>query len=356
MARLRGRLALTLFGLTVGLLLAEAGLRVVMQLRPDHLTALEDSRAPLRTPGRWADLGDLLCPVPDPGRLYALRPNSACRFMDVDVITDAWGHRVIQSTPPTPSTNAVGVDLLGLGDSVIFGWGVPAGDAFLEIAAQHLRARRPDRAWRTMNTGVPGYNTAMQAATLRHLLAQGVRPHVIVVTWVQNDLDLPNFLRTPVDPWTCRRVFVWELLRGRFSTHVLSQAPGSRDQPNRFEFNPDRVPPAYRHMVGWDNWERHVGNIADAAGDIGAKVVLLAEHSLPPRVREACTKAGIAAVDHDDAWKAWCAQRGIPNPVTARRLSATDNHPSIAAHAVMGRTLADWIDTNLPPSQIRTPE
>jgi hypothetical protein len=58
------------------------------------------------------------------------------------------------------------VRIVGIGDSVLFGSGVAHGDTFLAVLENLLAAALPGRRVSTVNTGVPGYNTTMEVATL----------------------------------------------------------------------------------------------------------------------------------------------------------------------------------------------
>src|SRR4029079_4474868 len=97
------------------------------------------------------------------------------------------------------------------------------------------------------------YNTAMEAALLR---ARGVafRPDVVLVDFVDNDLDLPNFLLSPQDHTRRDPCFFVDLARRGWRSKWLDPhtpfvwAPG--DGPGHFESDPSRVPAEYRHLGG----------------------------------------------------------------------------------------------------------
>ena len=56
-----------------------------------------------------------------------------------------------------------------------------------------LNAAYPQKTWEIINTGVPGYNTVMEVATMR---AKGLalEPDIVILNVVTNDLNLPTRL------------------------------------------------------------------------------------------------------------------------------------------------------------------
>src|SRR5262249_38307858 len=85
--------------------------------------------------------------------------------------------------------------IVGLGDSVMWGWGVSDDEYYLALLSQYLNQSAPDGySWEIINTAVPGYNTAMEAETLKE---KGLHydPELVIIDYVSNDLSLPNFIR-----------------------------------------------------------------------------------------------------------------------------------------------------------------
>ena len=52
--------------------------------------------------------------------------------------------------------------VLGVGDSLMFGWGVDEGRDYLSVLERRLEREHPERSWEVINTAVPGYNTVME--------------------------------------------------------------------------------------------------------------------------------------------------------------------------------------------------
>src|SRR5205085_10505957 len=106
--------------------------------------------------------------------------------------------------------------IVGIGDSYMFGQGVSDEESYLSLLQSSLRASRPGREWQALNLAVPGYNTVMEVATLR-TVGLSFQPDVVVLEVVGNDLDLPNFIRTPAPVSSLRRSFVVDFLARRLA-------------------------------------------------------------------------------------------------------------------------------------------
>jgi lysophospholipase L1-like esterase len=126
----------------------------------------------------------------DDARLpYVMRPGLETDVRGVHVRLNEYGLRGPSVAPaPPPGVHRV----LALGDSVAFGQGMSAAEAFPAVLESRLNAQGPGR-WEVVNAGVAGYNTQAELAYLeRHGLA--LAPRTIVVGFNLNDFDRPPVL------------------------------------------------------------------------------------------------------------------------------------------------------------------
>jgi hypothetical protein len=156
-------------------------------------------------------LGHVVRLSPDPRVVYELVPDLDVDFLGARLRTNADGFRG-KALPPARTRAAVRV--VGLGDSVMFGWGVSEEETYLARLVPLLEGASPGVAWEVMNTAVPGYNTVMEVATLE---AKGLRfdPDLVVLNFVGNDLGLPNFIEERPDTLSLRRSFLLDFVRAR---------------------------------------------------------------------------------------------------------------------------------------------
>ena len=115
----------------------------------------------------------------DPDLLWRMAPG---RRQDggADVRINQWGLRGPEPQPERPEV----ADVLVLGDSSIFGWGVEEDQTFGAVAVAGLQAA----GWRArlLNGGTPGYSST-QSRLLLDELVQRVRPEVVVVASLWSD-------------------------------------------------------------------------------------------------------------------------------------------------------------------------
>jgi len=357
--RRRARLLLVAGTLVVGFLAIEVGLRVVA-VRRDLLLAMA-SPPPLPPPGSDFKLVHMLEPDPDPLVVYRLRAGLRGRFHGAALETNALGLRGPETTRDKPP----GVRrLVGLGDSVQFGWGVEVEDRYLDRCAASLTGA--GRTTEALALAVPGYNTVMEVAAFE---ARGVvlDPDVVVLGFFANDLDLPNFLwGGGTSPWTLRRSFLWTwivqgLVRGGRRPLVLD---AELRPAVAFVDNPEdraeewRVEPEFAPLVGWEHCLGALDRLAASSRERGFGVVVLPWASHPDaadpildRFLAACRERGFEAIDPRPTLLAERRRRNLgPQGLW---LSADDVHPNRVGHAILARLLEEALSGTVGPEDSR---
>ena len=119
-----------------------------------------------------------------------------------------------------------------------------------------LAARRAG-ALEAVNLAVPGYNAVMEVETLREK-GLGFRPDIVIVEFIGNDLDLPNFIAAEPPVLSLRRWFLADFVKQRLRSRRrgagesgLVAAPRETWDLGKYRSEPDSVPAAYRDLVGW---------------------------------------------------------------------------------------------------------
>ncbi len=115
---------------------------------------------------------------------YRNRPGLEGRFYGAAVRINALGMRDREVGPKAPGEYRI----LVLGDSVPFGIGVSYEDSLPHQLEQRLQAGHPGRRVRTLNLGVPSYNTEQQLIQLNGL---GLRlePDAAILLFSSNDIE-----------------------------------------------------------------------------------------------------------------------------------------------------------------------
>jgi lysophospholipase L1-like esterase len=318
----RRRWRLALASTLTALLLAEVIARAVL--------AAWNAQPPPKPPQGEVLLVQMLQPSPHPDVVYELQPRLDCVFRGVPVATNSHGWR----GPELDATRAERpFRVLCLGDSVLFGWGVPWPDTGVARLQERLRAALPAHRVDVIGTGVPGYNTVMQAALLRAHSA--LAPDVVLLDIVDNDLDLPNFLLAPASFWRVDHCYLLDLARRVWRSRWLD--PRNRfewapiDASGRFVADPALAPAAYRYLVGADACRRALASIRELGAQRGFRVLVTSHHGLGEPFAGFCRELGLPVVEVRTAIEAHLRANG-PAAAAALRVAADDPHPSALVH------------------------
>ena len=362
MTRPRGplpALLLTAFGTCTGLLLLETLARVIAVRGERHEGRLDRDLAQLAgpRPRSSATLGQMIRKSPNPGIVYELRPRLDVVFAGGRVTTSDAGHRGLDVARPKPAST---FRIVGIGDSYMFGQGVFDEETYLARLATLLVDNPARPRVETVNLAVPGFNTAMEVEMLRERGA-ALDPDLVLIEIVGNDLDLPNFLWSAVDPWTPRRSFLLDFIRSRFADSARPQASGSglSEAPHdsgaatpTYARDDERVPKAYRSLVGLRAFQTALSDLAEFGRAHGVPVLALTHGVWFEDNMVAALKSNdIPVFVLRSALRQRARRLGAPDyQRSPLAISPTDLHPSAAGHQAIAEELATWLKEQLPQS------
>jgi lysophospholipase L1-like esterase len=346
------RLGLVASSVVAGLLALEIAVRLVVAFDRNYLDELGSS--PAIEPDRELALGDLVRQNADDSIVYELRPGVQGRFLGMPVVINSLGMRDRERVPAKgPETFRV----VGLGDSLMFGWGVRQEETFLALLEKELNARPSKANFEIWNLAVPGYNSVQEVAMFA-AKADSIRPDLVIVNWVGNDMDLPNFLAERPDVYSPRRSFLFELMRRRWRAWRGKRVSSSTLVPVPFDessrlpnLTAEKVPARYRPLLGTENMLQALDRLARLARQYGIRPVVLFDWNSPqadPAKAESHYSSRVAV-------KEWCAARGYQVVDTEERvlrylqshdldaralwLSSSDPHPSVLRHRLIAEEL-----------------
>jgi lysophospholipase L1-like esterase len=343
--------------LTAGAVLATAGLleaafRLAAHFENRGLLGASVDTAPLPAPGTRATLGQMIRRTRNPRLVYELKPGLDVVFAGARTTTDGTGSRTIAGKPADPSARRI----VGIGDSYMFGQGVADGETYLSVLQRRLAPAGP---WSVVNLAVPGYNTAMEVASLEEK-ALATPPRIVVIEVVGNDMDLPNFIREPARVWAYDRSFLAAFVAGRVRrlrrAPVSLESDGLRDAPEaaagpvaHFEDDPARVPPEYADMVGWPAFERSLRELARLRDAHGFAVVVLSQSPgfdwFDRRSRRLCVQLGLPFLDVGRAVRRYVSDHGFPDYLRSPlAVSPDDPHPSAQGHELAAAELHRFLE------------
>lgn len=335
------RAALVL-GAALGTSLAlEAALRAraAIEDRRTLLRALE--RPPDIPADRRVELGHIVRLSRNPRIVYELVPNIQVIFRGQWVTLNAAGFRGHDQPLEKPKD---AVRIVGLGDSVMFGWGVADGSEYLTLLESRLNREYPERQWQVVNLSVPGYNTVMEVETLKEKGLR-LRPDLVVLGYCGNDLSLPSFIRDERDYFSLHESFLWQFVRERLTRGTPERDPSGltkgegAEELRGFEDDPGRVPRAYADMVGRDAFVRVLKELGALGREHAFEALILAYPTVPKAMRPVVSEPGLPVLDTAERVQQFLrAHGGVPfkgSPLTL----GSDPHPSNAGHALVADAL-----------------
>jgi hypothetical protein len=348
----RARLLLAVLGLAAGALLAEAALRTRAYLA--YRGTLSSGRAlpPDPLPGSRVRLGQLIRRSAHHRLVYELRPGLRVVYEGGAVSTNADGFR----GPDRVEARPAGVlRIVGLGDSFMFGQGVHDEETHLALLERRLGSAE------VLNLAVPGYNAAMEVEALER---KGLRyqPDLVLIEFLGNDLDLPNFIAADPQVLSPRRWFLRDFVDERLARRErplpaddshLAVAPRRPDDAALFERDPSRVPAPYRDLVGWPAVETAYRRLAEMGQEHGFRVALLHWQSsaAEPRLVRLARELDLPVLNLSEPAEAYARAHGFASWADSPLvLGQGDNHPSALGHRVTSEAVYGFlVDSGLAP-------
>jgi len=358
----------------VTLLVVEGIIRLGHYLHDDRRplnVQLQSSRAQAQSSLHGLSLGDIVQPSRYAGIVYELKPNVRGQFMGQSVVISSQGlHDYEYSRRKPPGTFRI----VGVGDSSLFGWGVPFEDSGLKVLERRLNAEFGGQKFEVINFAVPGYNTAMEAETFVQRCLE-YSPDLVILNFNTNDYDVPNFMRLPKDLTTLRRSYVFDLAYSVYEgvAGLAGREPppfdfGNRTTPLSEAAHLDEdpaLPDEYRYMVGAKGVVRALERLAGAARERAIPFVVFTVKAYP----------GVVANYERDEWRD--GQRELleresrrlgfhflntyPNymdylkryPNANFAVSQADGHPNSLAHSIDAQAMFDFLVAHqlLPPDK-----
>jgi len=352
------RLALVAVATLVALLIGEAACRVLSHLANQQTLDVAFSTRRHVEEGQRVALIDILQMSTNDRIIFELKRGMRdVPFKGAPFSTNSHGFRGPEvEVAEGPDT----VTIVGLGDSVMFGYGVADERPYLAVLERHLNHKYPQKRWRCINTAAPAYNTVMEVETLRsRALAFG--PDLVILGLVSNDLVLPPYMRAEVDVFDPGRSFLFErLLAG---TRWADDRNGfdlreGRDARLVFRSGLDEAPETperYKNMTGWEPFRAALGDLQSMAAEHGFRVVtftnteddttermtrLAAEHHWPhvtllPEIQRYLREHGGGE---------WSPER--PEAYLASKLAVApdDGHPSPMQHQLAAAKLLNELE------------
>lgn len=321
----------------ITLVLIEIGFRIVFYKQDTRVLSQLEKYAKPPHPKKNTPLGNLIRLNDNPKIIYEWKPNISARFKGARIKINEKGFRG-KVVPRQKSKNTVRI--MGLGDSVMFGWGVEEGENFMEVLQKLLKEAYPTCEWEVVNTAVPGYTTWMEVETLAEK-GLAYMPDVVIINFVNNDLELPAFIAEQVNYFSLSNSFVIDYFRSKQKPHEeIVKTRASRFAANRPYQR--RVPPRYQGLEGLVAHKEAMLRLKELSIEHGFELMVVGFNlaGYPPGVAEVWTELELEEIKKPKDFRNDFIQRNqISEPDKALRLSPTDAHPSVLGHQYIAENI-----------------
>ncbi|MFH0880793.1 MAG: SGNH/GDSL hydrolase family protein [Lentisphaerota bacterium] len=233
--------------------------------------------------------------------------------------------------------------IAGLGDSVMFGWGVDQNDFYLKVLERKLNELpQPHPRYEVMNFALPGYNTYMEVAAFEEK-ALPFHPDLVIIQFVNNDFGIPHFMLRPPDPFTLEKSFLWELIatrRGWISSDDEQNLIGDRLEGLDMKKKRQVVAP-YWHMVGPRGYRRAMEKLAALTRPLNIPVIILRGSYSEQQgqiINHIATAQGFHLLDIGPYSESVLSEMGLTDEEKANRallwVGPGDHHPNALGHEI----------------------
>jgi len=332
---------ISILSLFLILLFLEISIRVSLYFKNQKNFEEVMSNLPELKPNVPANLADIIRPSKYPGIIYELRPNVKASFMNVQIETNNEGWRG-KLCPIHKDKNTIRI--VTIGDSHMFGWGVSEDKRYTNILENMLNLKFPEKRWEIINTAVPGYNTYMEVETLKRK-ALIYKPDIVIMEYIGNDLELPNFIMNNTDYLNFRKSFLLVFLKGKIKlldTKLnLIAIPMITDAiTGRLRFSGENeinmVPEKYRYLVGWNSFAKSMLKLKKMQQAYNFDVIIRISHNwpktMPLKIIKLCNQFKFYVL--------YSPQKHKPPSLI---LSNEDEHPSVLGHKLIAEGFFDYI-------------
>jgi hypothetical protein len=236
--------------------------------------------------------------------------------------------------------------LLVLGDSVPFGIGVRYEDSFPHQLEAQLHRNHPGRRFRTINMGVPSYNTEQELIQFRNM-GLSLQPDAVMLMFVDNDIQTKRGAREKGHRWyevlknsyaVTTAVLIWKKLGRLISPHGASTADPAGTDITRVsleDYRPDSAP--------WQAVDRSLSAIHRLCKARKIPFVLFTnsgERVVTDLLKGVAGREGFPLV----VLNAFEDPRWAGQDRSRFRISVMDAHPSTLGNLVFATLMAEHLD------------
>jgi len=272
----------------VSFIICEAIFRFYLNIKPEHriIRATSPDEKNENPEGAGYTPATMIDISADPDLAYVLKPNLRGFFAGHPLKTNSFGMRGDEVPVEKPANT---LRILGLGDSVLFGWGLKYEDSVMPVLAREIHDKLGVNT-ETLNTSVPSYNTYTEVKVYQKL-GRKFKPDIVVLLLVGNDFGFPSSMVEPVRPFSLKKSYIVEQLRRFIIPYVSDSSSEEEDIVNRNTWERmkrltggekekrrqwlEEIERYYAKMAGKDSVAASLRDWAEMLREDGAKGILL---------------------------------------------------------------------------------
>jgi lysophospholipase L1-like esterase len=215
------------------------------------------------------------------------------------------------------------IRIVGIGDSIMFGWGVEEHERYMDLLEKRLDEKYPKKNWENYVFAAPGYQLFMETEIIKKY-AVNYNLDLIIYGYVSNDMCLPNFI-TDKKKFFSRELFTILYLKKSLDNNIfMDNADGLCE--------PKDVPLEYKKYVGEENFLKELKELKK----INIPTIVLYHHSIPDDLKSEELYYFDGELDYHNL---------------SLVLSKEDPHPSIKGHEKIANKLFDqMVENNITAS------
>ena len=196
--------------------------------------------------------------------------------------------------------------------------------------------------FQALNFGVPGYDIVQEAAVLERK-GLAYEPDIVLIFFVANDTSLPNFIRGRHDPISHALDFLVSGFKNA-SRHKERLVDAPKVEGREYYLrDPDKVPPAYRGMVGVGAYKRAMIELAGLRDKHGFELFVLQKRARK-YVTDTCKDLDIPLLSFRSTIDAYMNEHNIESwNGSVLSVSEDDPHPSAVGHKLYAEALFDYL-------------
>jgi lysophospholipase L1-like esterase len=269
------------------------------------------------------------------GVIFELKPNLNVEYLGHPFRTNSQG--ILGEAEIDQAKDPQVFRIAGVGDSVMTSWGVDPSHTYLAQLEKRLNESGLNKKIEIINFAVPGYNTAQELAVIKEKVLD-YHPDLIIIGFVNNDLDLPNSIRSRIEAKSYALLVITKVLLKNDKLEALHYTFFDAEA-GKFLMT-EETPPEYEYMVGEENYFKNMEKIKTVTSHQEVPVLVIG--AAMPQLEA----MGFYRLDTYDLYLKELETKNIAQRDTVVNFEQGDLHFNQLGHQLQAGFLFDYLSQN----------